>query len=100
MDLTKKQCKEIVTQTPELSTSSIQSLGSECFYMQSVLDMCKMYLVNLGKDSLLDLSKKYLIDHSKDSCNCLDWLRVWLCKHIIAVAHFSSGDSIELTHAT
>ncbi len=83
-----------------MSTSSIQSLGSKHFYMQSVSDMCKMCLVDLGKDSLSDLSKKYLIDHSKDSCNCLDWPRVWLCKHIAAVAHFSSGDSIKLMHMT
>ncbi len=83
-----------------MSTGSIQSLGSERFYVQSVSDMCKMYLVDLGKDSLSDLSKQYLIDHGKDSCNCLDWPRVQLCKHIAAIAHFSSGDSIELTCAT
>ncbi len=70
--------------------------SSECPYC----DVTKMYLVDLGKDSLSDLSKKYLIDHGKDSCNCLDWPRVRLCKHITAVAHFSSEESIELTHTT
>jgi len=83
-----------------MSAGSIQSLGSERFYVRSVSDMCKMYLVDLGKDSSSDLSKKYLIDHGKDSCNCPDWPRVRLCKHIAAVAHFSSEESIELTRAT
>ncbi len=99
-DLAKKRHKEIVMRAPEMSAGSIQSLGSERFYVRSVSDMCKMYLVDLGKDSSSDLSKQYLIDHSKDSCNCPDWPRVWLCKHITAVAHFSSGDSIELTRTT
>ena len=98
-DLAKKRRKEIVVQVPEMSADSIQCLGSERFYVRSVSDLSKMYLVNLGKDSSSDLSKNYLIDHGKDSCDCPDWPRVRLCKHIAAIAHFSTGDAI-LTRVT
>ncbi|KAI9428521.1 hypothetical protein H4582DRAFT_2067159 [Lactarius indigo] len=55
-----------------------------------------MYLVDLGNDASLDLSENYLIEHGKDKCNCPDWPRAWLCKHIAAVAHFSSDGTIQI----
>jgi hypothetical protein len=48
-----------------------------------------MYLVDLGKDRTSDISENYLIANGKDSCDCLDWPRVHLCKHIAAIVHFS-----------
>ena len=71
-----------------MSTDAIRSLGNGCFYVRSATDLAKMYLVDLSKDSSADMSKSYLIDHGKEFCDCLDWLRVWLCKHIAATAHF------------
>ena len=71
-----------------MSTDTIRSLGNGCFYVRSATDSAKMYLVDLSKDSSADMSKSYLIDHGKEFCDCLDWPRVWLCKHIAATAHF------------
>ena len=36
----------------------------------------------------MDPSCTYLVKLSKQSCDCLDWPRVQLCKHVTAVAHF------------
>ena len=46
-----------------------------------------MYLIDLGKDRSQDRSDDYLIKNGKDCCNCPDWPRAWLCKHIAAIAH-------------
>jgi hypothetical protein len=56
--------------------------------------LCKMYLVDLSKDRSVDMSVNYLIDNSKDSCDSPDWPRVQLCKHIAAIAHFSTNGTI------
>ena len=53
--------------------------------------MAKMYLVDLSRDSCTDMSESYLIAHGKEHCDCPDWPRVRLCKHIAAVAHFFPG---------
>ena len=71
---------------PEMSAKPIQSLGHERFYIRSASNQEKMYLVDLGKDCSQDLSDDYLIKNSKDSCNCPDWPRAQLCKHIAAIA--------------
>jgi len=71
-DLAKKHQKEIHARTPEMNTESIHSLGGDRFCVQSEMDP----------------SRTYLVDLSNQSCDCLDWPRVELCKHITAVAHF------------
>jgi hypothetical protein len=55
-----------------MNAKTIHSVGSDRFYVQSVTDP----------------SHKYLMDLGKQSCDCPDWPRVQLCKHITAVAHF------------
>ncbi|KAH8980190.1 hypothetical protein EDB92DRAFT_1820638 [Lactarius akahatsu] len=99
VDLAKKWCKEIFTRTPEMSANSIQCLGSDRFYVRSLSDLSMTYLIDLSKDTSSDLSENYLIEHGKDKCNCPDWPRAWLCKHIAAVAYFSSDGTIQITHA-
>ncbi len=78
-NLAQKHRKEILTRTPEMNADSIRVLGDDCYYVQSEADMSCEYLVGL----------------SKQSCDCLDWPRVQLCKHITAVAHFfGNGDQL------
>ncbi|KAH9020704.1 hypothetical protein EDB84DRAFT_1565607 [Lactarius hengduanensis] len=98
-DLAKKQHKEIFMWALEMSADSIQCLGSDHFYVWSLSDLSKMYLVDLSKDTSSDLSENYLIEHGKDKCDCPDWPRARLCKHIAAVAHFSSDGTIQITRA-
>ena len=74
-----------------MSADAIRSLGSRRFYVRLAADSAKMYLVDLSKDHSVDTSKSYLIEHGKDSCDCPDWPRVRLCKHIAATAHFFAG---------
>ncbi len=71
-NLAQKRHKEILMRTPEMNANSICILGDDCYYMQSEADMSREYLVRL----------------SKQSCDCPDWPRVQLCKHITAVTHF------------
>jgi hypothetical protein len=78
---------------PEISDDSIQCLGNGCFYVRSAADLAKMYLVDLSQDCTSDMSKNNLIDYGKDSCDCPDWPRVWLCKHIAAIAHFRVSET-------
>ncbi len=60
-----------------MNAKSICDLGDDQFYMQSVTHSLRRYLVGLGTQS----------------CDCADWPRVWLCKHITTVAHFfGNGD--------
>ena len=86
-DLAEKQRKAICVHAPEMSAESIQSLGREHFYVRSTSDPEKMYLVDLAKDCSQDLSIDYLIRYGKDCCDCLDWPKARLCKHIAAIAH-------------
>lgn len=39
------------------------------------------------------MSTTNLIDYSEDSCDCSDWPRVWLCKHIATIAHFCTEET-------
>jgi hypothetical protein len=99
-DLAKKRRTQIFARAPEISADAIQCLGHERFNVQSASDPSKIYSVDLGKDSSSDLSKLYLIDHGKDVCDCLDWPRARLCKHIAAIAHFrTDGTAIQPTQA-
>ena len=92
-DLAKKQCKEICVRALEISDDSIQSLGNRRFYVRSATDLAKMYLVDLSKDRTSVMSTTHLIDYGKEFCDCSDWLRVRLCKHIIAIAHFHAEET-------
>lgn len=71
-NLAQKCHKEMLVRTPEIQADSIQTQGDDCYYMRSVKEALHTYLINL----------------SKQSCDCPDWPRVRLCKHIAAVAHF------------
>ena len=63
--------------TPEMNAKSVCDLGDDQFYMQSVTHSLCRYLVRLGTQS----------------CDCTDWPRVQLCKHVTAIAHFfGNGD--------
>ena len=86
-DLAEKQRKTICACAPEMSAKSIQSLSRECFYVRSASNPEKMYLIDQGKDHSQDLSDDYLIKNGKDRCNCPDWPRARLCKHISTIAH-------------
>ncbi len=60
-----------------MNAESICDLGDDRFYVQSVTHSSRRYLVGLGTQS----------------CDCADWPRVRLCKHVTAVAHFfGNGD--------
>jgi hypothetical protein len=71
-DLGKKRHEELLARTPEMNAESICSIGENGFYVCSVMDP----------------SRKYLVDLSNQSCDCPDWPRVRLCKHVTTVAHF------------
>ncbi len=67
-----KHCQEILARTLEMNAESICELGSDRFHVQSVMDPLCSYHVDLGNDS----------------CECLDWPRIWFCKHVATVVHF------------
>ena len=80
-NLAQKRCKEILARTPEMNADSVHVQGDDCYYMQSATESGRTYLV--------DLKAK--------SCDCPDWPRVRLCKHVTAVAHFfGAGNQLEL----
>ena len=60
-----------------MNAESICDLGDDQFYVQSVTHSSRRYLVGLGTQS----------------CDCADWPRVQLCKHVTAIVHFfGNGD--------
>ena len=71
-DLGKEHHEELLVRTPEMNAESIRTVGNNGFYVHSVTDPSREYLVDLGKQS----------------CDCPDWPRVRLCKHVTAMAHF------------
>ena len=82
-NLAQKRRKEILAKSPEVPAESIRTQGdSDRYYMQSVTDPSCTYLVKL----------------SNKSCDCPDWPRVRLCKHVAAVSHFF--ETVELTFET
>ena len=79
-NLAQKHHKEILARSPDVPANSIHAQGDgNHYYMQSVTDLLCTYLVKL----------------CEKSCNCLDWPRVWLCKHVTAISHFF--ETVELT---
>lgn len=72
-NLAQKCCKEILVRTAEIPADSIHMQGDgNCFGVQSVMDLTCTYLIKL----------------SNKPCDCPDWPRVRLCKHVATVAHF------------
>jgi len=67
----------------ELNSDSIQDLGGGRFFMQSATISSQVYLVHLGNKT----------------CDCPDWPRVNLCKHVAAVAHFFGSGAQQLIEA-
>jgi hypothetical protein len=63
-----------------MDAESIHSLGSDRFHVQ------------LATDS----SWKYLVDLGNQSCDCPDWPKVWLCKHVSAVDHFFGHSDLQM----
>jgi hypothetical protein len=59
-----------------MNAACIHDLGNDKFTVQSVTNSLHIYTVNLGTQS----------------CDCPDWPRVRLCKHVTTVAHFFGGD--------
>lgn len=72
LNLADKRRKELLARTPEINASCICTLGDDQFKVQSATISSRIYLVNL----------------STESCDCPDWPRIQLCKHVAAVAHF------------
>src|SRR6266404_5783457 len=73
LNLEVKHRMEILARTLEINAENIRGLGtSDRFYIQSVTDP----------------SCEYLVDLNNCSCDCPDWPRVCLCKHLTAVVHF------------
>ena len=75
-DLANKRRTEILVRAPELKVESICNLGDDQFSVQSVTHSPRTYSVELRAQS----------------CNCPDWPRVQLCKHVAAVAHYFGGN--------
>ena len=71
-NLAQKRRKEILARTPEIEADSIRAAEDDRYYVQSATDPSRSYLVGL----------------TTQSCDCPDWPRVRLCKHVAAVAHF------------
>jgi hypothetical protein len=61
---------------PEMDAKSIHSLGKDRFHMQLATESSHMYLVDL----------------SNPSCDCPNWPKVRLCKHVTTVDHFFEHD--------
>ena len=78
-NLAKKRRGQLHAWAPEMDANSIHSLGGDCFHMQSAMDSLHKYLVDLGNQS----------------CDCPDWPKVRLCKHVSAVHHFFGHSDLQ-----
>ena len=72
-DLAEKRREQIRAWAPEMNAGSIHNLGGgDLFSVEPTTDSTRRYQVDLGKLS----------------CDCPDWPKVRLCKHVAAVDHF------------
>ena len=71
LNLPDKRCKELLAQSPEINALGISPLGDDQFKVPSATS-----------------TRIYLVDLRTASCDCPDWPRIQLCKHVAAVAHF------------
>jgi hypothetical protein len=74
-NLAEKRRRQILRRAPETPVEKIQKIDDSRFEVQSSVDSNKFYHIDLGTKS----------------CNCIDFPRVHLCKHIAAVVHFFGG---------
>ena len=72
LNLAEKRREQIRLQGAEMNAERIHNLGNDRFYVESATDSTRRYLVDLGNKS----------------CDCPDWPRVRLCKHMSAVEHY------------
>jgi hypothetical protein len=79
-NLAEKQHEEICLQAVQMNANGIHNLSSDCFYMESATDSMQRCLVNLGNMS----------------CDCPDWPRVQLCKHVSAVELFFGDNNQQM----
>jgi hypothetical protein len=84
LDLTDKRRKEILMHSLELEVKSICKLADNQFSIQLVTHSLHTYSVELGAQS----------------CNCPDWPRVQLCKHVTAVSHYFRNSNQQIEVAT
>ena len=76
-NLAEKRHKEIRLQAVEMNAKHIHNLSGDHFHVESATDS----------------TRRYLVDLSNKSCDCLDWPRVRLCKHVSAMKHhFGNND--------
>ena len=78
-DLAEKRRGQLRARAPEMDADSIHSLGGDRFHVQSATDSLRKYLVDLGNQS----------------CDCPDWPKVRLCKHVSAVHHFFGHSDLQ-----
>ena len=71
-NLAEKRREEIRLQATEMNAERIHNIGGDRFHVESATDSTRRYLVHLGNKS----------------CDCPDWPRVRLCKHVSAVEHY------------
>src|SRR6266849_2625774 len=74
LNLAKKRRCQIQRCAPETPVEKILKINDSHFEVQSS-----------------NSNKLYQIDLGTKTCNCIDFPRVHLCKHIVAVAHFFGG---------
>ena len=70
-NLAEKRREQIRVQAADMNADCIRELGGDRFH------------VDLATDS----TRRYLVDLSDKTCDCPDWPRVRLCKHVSAVEH-------------
>ncbi|KAI0273022.1 hypothetical protein BGY98DRAFT_1099611 [Russula aff. rugulosa BPL654] len=73
-NLAEKRCRQILKHAPETPLGKIQKMDDSHFEVQSS-----------------KTKQSYHIDLNTITCNCRDFPRIRLCKHIAAVAHFFGG---------
>ncbi len=74
LNLAEKRRRQILRRAPETPVEKILKIDDSHFEVQSS-----------------NSNKLYQIDLGTKTCNCIDFPRVHLCKHIAAVAHFFGG---------
>jgi hypothetical protein len=74
LNLAEKRRQQILTHAPKTPLTKIQKINDSHFEAQS-----------------LKSSKSYQIDLNTTTCNCSDFPRIRLYKHIAAVVHFFRG---------
>jgi hypothetical protein len=73
-NLAEKRRRQILTRAPETPLRKIQKIDDLHFEVQSS-----------------NTNQSYHVDLNSIACNCKDFPRIRLCKHIAAVAHFFGG---------